>query len=299
MLLLSAVLLSFLKDTQGVDARQSKLGKEVKSKDAQEQGDNARSPSTFVMPWMCLERCGDNSADIAAQLDQFRVNRSSFTDVSFELWNLGANSTLITNNLTKVSSELTSLGLGTWPMISSYPYPPDFLLWLRQVFANPKPFFDSVIASAKEIKATGMNVDWEPTSAGPKVTRQDAIDYANFLDQLAAEAHNNELLVSVDVATWSQIWDLKLIGETRVDYICNMETYVKNNTVWLQELADSLELVPLEKLVVGLESDVNLTDADVSLRLNALVEAKIKRIGIWKTPMPNNFWTLLNSVISQ
>jgi hypothetical protein len=250
----------------------------------------------FVMPWMCLERCGDSSAEITAEIEQFRVNRSTFTDVSFELWNLGPNSTLIVNNLTKVSSELTSLSLGTWPMISSYPYPPDFLLWMRQVFATPQPFFDSVIADAKAIKATGVNVDWEPTSAGPKVTKQDAIDYANFLDQFAVEAHNNGLQVSVDVATWSDIWDLKLIGATRVDYICNMETYVKNNTVWLQELADSLELVPLDKLVVGLESDVNLTDNDVNLRLSALVNAKVQRIGIWKMPMPDNWWNLLNTI---
>ena len=26
----------------------------------------------FVMPWLCLERCGDSSADIAAQLAQLR-----------------------------------------------------------------------------------------------------------------------------------------------------------------------------------------------------------------------------------
>ena len=75
-----------------------------------------------------------------------------------------------------------------------------------------------------------------------------------------------------------------------------METYVKNNTVWLQELADSLELVPLDKLVVGLESDVNLTDNDVNLRLSALVNAKVQRIGIWKMPMPDNWWNLLNTI---
>jgi hypothetical protein len=260
-------------------------------------------PSTpsdlFIMPWMCLERCGDNSADITAEIAQFQVNRSSFTDVSFELFNLGPNSTLIVNNLTRVSNQLNALGLGTWPMISSYPYPPEFLTWMRQVFATPQPFFDSVISSAKKIGATGLNIDWEPTSAGPKVTKQDPIDYANFLDQLAVQAHLNGLKVSVDVATWSDIWDLKLIGATRVDYIANMETYVKNNTVWLQELAASLELLPVDKLVVGLECDVDLTDNDIALRLNALLAAKIKQIGIWKSPIPDSWWNLLDAFTKQ
>jgi len=253
----------------------------------------------FIMPWMCLERCGDNSEDIAAEIAQFQVNRSSFTDVSFELFNLGPNSTLIVNNLTRVSNPLTALGLGTWPMVSSYPYPPEFLTWMRQVFATPQPFFDSVISSAKLIGATGLNIDWEPTSSGPKITKQDSIDYANFLDQLAVQAHLNGLKVSVDVATWSDIWDLKLIGATRVDYIANMETYVKNNTVWLQELADSLELLPVDKLVVGLECDVDLTDSDIALRLNALLAAKIKQIGIWKSPIPDAWWTLLDEFAKQ
>ena len=29
--------------------------------------------------------------------------------------------------------------------LSSYPYPPDFLAWMRQLFANPQPFIDACI----------------------------------------------------------------------------------------------------------------------------------------------------------
>ena len=38
----------------------------------------------FSMPWLCLERCGDSSADIAAQLAQLAgPHRADFTAASF------------------------------------------------------------------------------------------------------------------------------------------------------------------------------------------------------------------------
>jgi hypothetical protein len=89
--------------------------------------------SHFIMPWICLERCGDNSTDIAAQLHQFAVNGSVLNAASFEDYNLGANSQLIKNNLTQVALPLKKLGISTWAMVSSYPYPPEFLTWMRQV----------------------------------------------------------------------------------------------------------------------------------------------------------------------
>lgn len=97
---------------------------------------------------------------------------------------------------------------------------------MRQVWAEPAPFFDAVVAAAQAASITGVNIDWEPTSGGgaPKLTKQDPIDYANFLDALAVALHAQGILVSVDVATWSKVWDLSLISATRVDYIMNMET---------------------------------------------------------------------------
>ena len=175
---------------------------------------------------MCLERCGDSSQDIDAQMTQFRANTSSFTDVAFEIFNLGPNSTLILNNLTRVASPLKQLGLSTWAMISSYPYPPEFLTWMRQVFTDPQPFITSLVSQALDLGLTGVNVDWEPTSGNgaPPLTPADPLNYASFLDTLSAALHEHGILVSVDVATWSAIWDLEAIGATRVDYIMNMET---------------------------------------------------------------------------
>jgi hypothetical protein len=164
----------------------------------------APAPARFVMPWMCLERCGDSSADIAFQLNQLAVNVSVFTGVAFEDYNLGANSSLIKNNLTQVAGPLAALGLQRWAMISSYPYPPAFLTWMRQVFVQPAPFISACIAAARAENLTGFNVDWEPTSGNgaPTPEPQDALDYAAFLTTLADALHAEGFLLSVDVATW-------------------------------------------------------------------------------------------------
>ena len=213
----------------------------------------------FSMPWLCLERCGDSSADIAAQLAQLAgPHRADFTAASFELFNLGPNSTLIVNNLTAVAAQLSALGLQTHAMVSSFPYPPEFLTWMRQVFA---------------------------------------VDYANFLDTLAGAMHAHGVLVSVDVATWSKIWDVAAIAATRVDYVMNMETYVTNDTVWLQEFADSLALIPREKLVVGLENHENLSDASLKLRFDAMAAAAppVRSIGIWRAGIEDSWWPFLDA----
>jgi hypothetical protein len=54
------------------------------------EGTAAGVQSTTSSPWgslqMCLERCGDDAADIASQFFQLAVNRSAFTGVAFELF---------------------------------------------------------------------------------------------------------------------------------------------------------------------------------------------------------------------
>jgi hypothetical protein len=91
------------------------------------------------------------------------------------MFNLGPNSTLVLNNLTNVVDDIKAMDLEAWPMVSSYPYafihlsrleysilfkslrgnfqsflrryPPQFLDWMRQVFANPEPFFEACVAA--------------------------------------------------------------------------------------------------------------------------------------------------------
>lgn len=173
---------------------------------------------------MCLERCGDNSTQITAQLQQFATNRTVLNAVSFEDFNLAANSTLFKNNLTQVAASLNSYGAETLAMVSSYPYPPEFLTWMRQVFASPQPFIDQCLAAAKREKLRGFNIDWEPTTGNgaPAPTAQDSADYAAFLDTFSKAMHAAGLVASVDVASWSPIWNFTAIAATDIDYIMTM-----------------------------------------------------------------------------
>jgi hypothetical protein len=80
----------------------------------------APADAHFLMPWMCLERCGGNASTIAANLEQLRTYAGLITAASYEEFNLGAGGSLVTNNLTKVGPTIKAMGLGTHAMISSY-----------------------------------------------------------------------------------------------------------------------------------------------------------------------------------
>lgn len=94
---------------------------------------------------MCLERCGDTEFNITQELKDLYEHRDVVTTVSFELFNLGPNSTIVRNNLTYVNNVLAEMGFETFPMFSSYPYPDDFLDWMHELFVNPDPFITEAI----------------------------------------------------------------------------------------------------------------------------------------------------------
>ena len=251
----------------------------------------------FVMPWMCLERCDDSKKNIEYQLTQLAVNVSTFTSVSFEDYNLGANSTLIKNDLSQVAKTVNVLNLESWAMISSFPYPPDFLYWMREVFMNPQPFIDACLKAAVEENLTGFNIDWEPTSCDtcPLTTDQDALDYANFLNVFANAMHEKQLLASVDVATWQPIWNIEAISATNIDYIMTMNTYTTTWESWESAFNKMVAIIPREKFVVGLECDVDLTEDDLKKRFDTLNKNGIRKIAVWRTGIPDLWWPYLDA----
>jgi hypothetical protein len=182
-------------------------------------------------------------------------------------------------------------------MVSSYPYPPQFLSWMREVFGNPQPFINACVAAATEVGFRGFNIDWEPPSSD-KPTAADAVAYAEFLDTLAKALHSHGLLVTVDVATWSAIWNMTAIGLTDVDAVFTMNTYTDGNELWLKQLAEVVAAVPADKLVVGLET-MHSSDGkpynhtDLELRFDALKQAGVRRVGLWASPVPDHFWPFL------
>lgn len=258
----------------------------------------------FAMPWMCLERCGDNAANITQQLHQFAVNSTLLNVASFELFNLGPNSTLVTNNLTQVASTLRKDGIKTIAMLSSYPYPPQFLSYMRQVFTNPQPFIDACISAARQYGLNGYNVDWEPVSGNgaPTPTAQDAADYAAFLTTFSDALHKAGLIATVDVATWSPIWNFTAIAASSVDYVMTMSTYTSDFPTFQTQLSYALSTIPAGKLVVGLETvkDNNGTpypDAELKERFDLLAAANVTRLGLWRAPVPDNWWQFLDALI--
>jgi hypothetical protein len=253
--------------------------------------------------WLCLERCGFDSNDILAQIDQYAVNSSLLGPVvAFERFNLGNQSNLIVNNLTMVAPIFNKMGYQSLAMVSSYPYPPEFLTYMRTVFKNPQPFINDCVDHAKKEGLAGYNIDWEPTdgNGAPVPTAQDALDYANFLDVFSKAMHANQLIATVCIATWSPIWNMAAIGATAIDFVMQMETYTDDWTIWQQQFANTLNGIPNDKLIVGLEtvkSDGSpYSDSDLKLRFDAIKAANIDRIGIWDSPIPDNWWQFISAL---
>jgi len=137
-----------------------------------------------------------------------------------------------------------------------------------------------------------MNVDFEPTSAA---TEQDAVNYANWLTEFANALHAVGKKVSVDIGSWSTIWNWQLIGQSTVDYVLVMSTYTTNYTVFASSLDKAVSQIPLDKLGIGLEDDVKMyTDAELQSRFDLLAQYEIEQIDIWKTGIPENWWSFID-----
>ncbi len=240
------------------------------------------------MVWMCLERCNETSGDIAQSLNQLSGPlRKAVTTVAFELYNLGPNGQLVTNvNLSNVGPKLRSSGFRTYPMISSYPYPPEFLSWMRQLWQTPsvgQAFIAQLRAEATAHGWTGYQVDWEPTAAA---TPEDAQSYAEFLSTMADGLR--PVLVMPTVATWNAIWNLTALGRSRVHKVLTMSTYASQLSTFQQRLDMTLQFVPAALLGVGVENWPDL-DAGIEQRFQLTLARGVSYFGVWKMPL-NDEW---------
>jgi hypothetical protein len=72
-----------------------------------------------VLVWLCLERCGFNSAQIAAQLKQLQQHADIFSAVSFPMFELGPNSTLVgTPRLSNPLPHIQAMGFESYALIA-------------------------------------------------------------------------------------------------------------------------------------------------------------------------------------
>lgn len=221
-----------------------------------------------VMPWMCLQRCNETVEDIEANLAQLKALRPCLAAVSFERYNLGANGTLVLNSdLYPVGPRVAALGLETWPMISSYPYPPQFLSWMRQLWSDSDAnarFVASLRTEAAAHGWTGYQVDWEPTATA---TPDDAAEYAHYLADLSARMAPT--LIRPTVASWNAIWNLTALSEAGLSVI-TMGTYATNLTTFAHQLNAAALAFPAARLGVGLENWPDM-DGDIALDRKSVV----------------------------
>jgi len=251
-----------------------------------------------VMPWMCLERCNDTAEQIEAQMETIHSNLHLISGVSFEVFNLGPHSQLLRNNFTNVGDRLRNWGLETFPMISSFPYPPDFIDWLRQLFKQPHPFISAAVQQAKIRGYSGFNVDFEPTA---HATPEDATNYANFLTEFAHALHQIGCNLTVDVATWNPLWDFNLISQSAVDRIFTMSTYTSNLTSFETQIALAVQKIDLNKLGIGLETDNAKYDhAALQARFSLIKKYGVQEIDLWRMTgngLPDVWWPFIEQFV--
>ena len=151
----------------------------------------------------------------------------------------------------------------------------------------------------------GFNVDWEPANNVPiKPNETDAQNYAKFLDYFSKEMHAINKTLSVDVATWSKIWNFTAITMTSIDYVIPMNTYTDNYDTWMNNLNYDIKYIDNNsKLVIGL-STLNLSDdqpftqQQLQMRLNQLKQDNIDKIAIWRIPLQNVWYQLLQGFVA-
>ena len=235
----------------------------------------------YAMPWMCLEIC-NSAAEITSQLASLNTQqyKEIFSGVSFELYTLGANCELIKwHNITQVNNDIQQMGYEVYPMVSSWPHPPQFIDWMRQVIGQESGdastacgdrFIDSAIQQGISGNYNGYNLDWEPTdsSSDPSVapvTEVDALNYALFIDKFSKKLHEHDMKLTVDIATWvtvaggPSVWNYTAIAATSVDRAISMGTYTSSDSSFDYQLKLLTSAFSPLRSGVGLMT-VNATD---------------------------------------
>ncbi len=250
---------------------------------------------------MCLEDCGFTSGEIAAQLQQL-ATPGVFTHAAAEDYDLCLNGTVCKkSHRSIVSDRIVALGLGAEAMIVSWD-----LDEIRAAFAAPALFISSVLAIfAAEPALTGVNIDFEPHGTDPPVgpvpTPADAAAFAALLDATADAVHGIGKKISVDIATWTKFWDYSLLNSTRVDLLCDMESYNADFGFFQKQVAFAMAHVSPDKYVCGLatthESGPNsgkpFNDTELAWRFDFLRAQGVRKVAMWDTPLPPNWMPFL------
>eukprot|EP00604_Paraphysomonas_vestita_P001840 CAMPEP_0174821678 /NCGR_PEP_ID=MMETSP1107-20130205/9175_1 /TAXON_ID=36770 /ORGANISM="Paraphysomonas vestita, Strain GFlagA" /LENGTH=209 /DNA_ID=CAMNT_0016038965 /DNA_START=192 /DNA_END=821 /DNA_ORIENTATION=- len=207
--------------------------------------------------------------------------------------------TLIDNNLTMVSDQILQMNLEAWPLLSSYPHYPEFMEWMRQVFEQPQVFIDQCLSEAKKYGYTGYNLDWEPTE---DVTSDDGIAYAEFIETFAQQLHANNLKLTVDIATWSAVWNYEELAKTSADTFISMGTYTSSDSSFTNQLNLLVDAFGPSRSGVGLQTVNASTEERIPLneviwRFEQIKASGVTEVDIWKTPVPPFWWPIMEKYL--
>ncbi|GIQ81250.1 hypothetical protein KIPB_002178 [Kipferlia bialata] len=263
-------------------------------------------PDRRVLTWICLQRCEDevDYRDALAQLASSEWSHI-ISDVSFEAYDLGANSTLVWNGFTDVYPTLKRMGYTSWPMITCRDP-----ARLRQLFSDPEPFISHALQTARINGYPGYNVDFEPAD----MQDQDGIDFASFLAMFSQALHEAELELQVDVFHWDpEFINPDLIAQTDVDrhvyvslymrIIITMDTYCGHfDPTFIDDMDKNIGWYGTDRLGIGLETvDPNtllpFTYSEMKQRFDLITQDGIREIDGWQCPIPDNWRQLILGVL--
>jgi len=177
-------------------------------------GDATSPLNKTILPWMCLERCGE---DISSDFNQIITHAFDLGAVSFEAYDLadpGSSAPIVWNNFTDVNKQFLQSSAGTslnrLAMITSVN-----LNWMRELFQNSDLFISQAVSLATTRNFTGFNIDFEPSTAA---SSNDGVEFARFISKFSASLHQSGKLLTVDLGHLdSGLYNFSLIGQSGVD----------------------------------------------------------------------------------
>jgi hypothetical protein len=106
--------------------------------------------------------------------------------------------------------------------------------------------------------------------------------------------------LTVDVATWSSIWDYEALASTAVDKGISMGTYTSTDSSFTTQLEDIVTAFGPARAGVGLETVNASTGSHISLkevewRFEQIAKSGAKEIDLWRMPVPPLWWPMIEA----
>jgi len=244
-----------------------------------------------VMPWMCLERCGEKiDADLAAILE---AGPEVFPSVSIEAYDLDYGASIKDCGYSRVGPKLVANKINVQPMITTAN-----INKLRDLWKDPKGFIAQAMGVARNNSnwITGFNIDFEP-EGGETPTHEDAANFADFVDLFGKALHAEGFYLTVDIANWCTLFEDDLLAKTDVDRFITMSTY-SVGLERFEEIVKDKAAAYGAKAGIGLSTSYGWSASDVQQRLEIVKNANIDTFAIWQAPVPQDWWPYLKSFVS-